>query len=633
MNKRSGLIFGILLVLMFSIFSFGVANAREMANVNFLSCIDSEVGMNGDSSVLDYLVKGQIHVEYESGGVMASQNIYDECKDTSTLIEYFCKNPLIGTTKPAKSEVSCGVGQTCENGACINTDRGSNSGLANELPLEFFGPNNNYTYYSCTGVVSPPGSPNPGIKESITVEYSDNGGPIQSVTIYDACKKVALGGISSAKETQLWEYWCKVDQYGGVHPTFSFHANCGPGKTCEEGACVGGLVCNETDGGKIYSIYGKASGWDSFDKKYVTYEDQCLSGNTGNEIKEAYCSWTGEVGRESVVCSEGCSNNVCVEPAVEGNTINCTDSDSGIDASITGTVVGLKSIQNSTSWSFTDTCTTEEIMGQTVNVAVEGYCSENGEANTLWVYCPAGCTDGSCDFVAGVSGCADTDNGINYSKMGTVSGTHYGLEGWSLTDTCHRTQNNQEAYLTEGYCENGEAKFINVLCLGECFGGTCNVEGSNITAYDCEDTDFGLNYNVKGTTTGMHEGDPNWVHEDRCYGQNVIEGFCDSFGNVHLVNYGSCENGCDNGACILGDAGIGNNIKTKSLLSYRFTNFVRNMFTNQNSDAQTSNNVNNGAQAGQNKGDKDSGVGGGDEGVGYANQNMNGANEESMDSA
>ena len=97
----------------------------------------------------------------------------------------------------------------------------------------------------------------------------------------------------------------------------------------------------------------------------------------------------------------------------------------------------------------------------------------------------------------------------------------------------------------------------------------------------------------------MHEGDPNWVHEDRCYGQNVIEGRCDSFGNVHLVNYGSCENGCDDGACLAGDsgqgaggsgegfgqegagqngAGLGDQIKTQSSLRQKLSNFFRNTF-------------------------------------------------------
>ena len=594
MNKKSGLIFGIILfVLMFSMFSFDLVDAKSGTGtgVNFLSCVDYEVGTNGQTPALDPVVQGNIQVEYESAGIMVLRNVPDVCKDGKTVIEYFCKTPWIGSTKPAKTEVSCGIGQTCESGACTSSGGEPSVGLFNELPLEFFGPNTRYTYFECTGALEP----NPTVKESIYVEYSDNGGPTQSITIFDSCGN---GGSAFSSVKSISEYWCK-NTATKKQPVLSV-LPCDVGKTCEDGACVGGLICNETDGGKIYSVYGKASGWDSFVKKYTTYEDQCLSGNTGNEIKEAYCSWTGEVGRESVVCSEGCSNNVCVEPALEGNIPGiCADSDNGIDASIQGTVVGLKTHYNSSSWNFTDSCTTEVVMGQTINVAVEGYCSENGEANTIWVYCSEGCTDGSCDFVAGVSGCVDTDNGINYSKMGTVSGTHYGLEGWSLTDTCHRTYNNQEAYLKEGYCENGEAKFVNVLCAGDCLGGTCNTEGSNATTYDCVDTDGGLNYDLKGITTGMHEGDPNWVHEDRCYGQNVIEGRCDSFGNVHLVNYGSCENGCDDGACLAGDsgqgaggsgegfgqegagqngAGLGDQIKTQSSLRQKLSNFFRNTF-------------------------------------------------------
>ena len=520
MSKKGGLVFGILLfALVFSIFSIGFVNADSGAGIDFVSCVDFEVPPKADPSI-----EGYIYVEFESGGILKSQEVYDKCLNERTVTEYFCRR-----SKPVKLEIPCESDETCLIGACTSEsvglgDGGSSGGSGSlsstsNLGGNFFGQNNRYTYYECTDTENP-SEPNPIEKGFIYVEYSEDDGPIQSLTVEDSC----------SGKTSLKEYWCKNTD-AKFQPVLSV-LPCDVGKTCDDGACVGGLVCNETDGGKVYSVYGKASGWDPFVKKYMTYEDQCAPNSARDEIYESYCEWTGEARREYVVCSNGCAENVCIEPAENGNTDDCIDTDGGINASDTGTVTGLRSIKGSSNWSFEDKCTTVNNMtGIITHVAIEGYCSANGEANTIWIDCPAGCTEGSCDVVSGATtGCTEIgDEGINFSEIGTVTGTHYGIGGWSLTDSCQRTYNRQNSYLTEGYCENGEAKYVNVLCDGDCLGATC----------DIGDASSG------GSGSGGGDDD---VGDDG----NVGEGGGDTF--------------------------IGDSIKTKSLLRYRIGEFFKATF-------------------------------------------------------
>ena len=450
-----------------------------------------------------------------------------------------------------------------------------NSGKLNtgSLPgMEFFGPNNRYTYFECIDTENP-SEPNPTLKGSIYVEYSDNGGPRQNITIEDSCG----GGATISSIKSINEYWCK-NWEEKKQPVLSV-LTCDIGKTCEEGACVGGLECNETDGGKDYPNYGEVSGYDPFEHAYVNYDDVCLN---DDEIHEAYCDdLTGEARREYVLCANGCAERVCIEPAENGNAFDCVDEDGGIDASVTGTVTEPSyALQDG---SFTDLCTTEVVMGQTINVVVEGYCSSSGKINTIWVDCPGDCIDGSCVPATAVSVCVDTDEGKVYDELGTVTGDHYGIGNWSLTDSCHKTYNWQQDYLREGYCdENGEAKYVNVLCEGDCLGGTCDVGDAGIggnnninysvsnpqynpdvvvgedpvtdnTSPGCIDSDEG-DYYLKGTRTiGSLQSVDTCTDRagapDLYEGEFVFEFSCKAEGEEIYL----CPNGCVDGACVKSD--------------------------------------------------------------------------------
>jgi len=351
-----------------------------------------------------------------------------------------------------------------------NSDSDLQKSLSNSNKIiskvgDFFGLNNRYTYYECIDDETSHPPTNPTIKGSIYVEYSDNGGPKQNATFTDSCSTLSVKNNSAVSE-----YWCK-NTPNKKQPVLSVMP-CGPGKFCQDGACIGGLVCADSDGGKNYSVYGQTSGYEPFEHKYLNHSDQCLN---DDELYEGSCSWTGELKREYVLCANGCGELVCVDPAENGNVINCTDTDGGINAGITGIVTGPSSSYHSQNWSFTDMCTTVQGGTQTYNVAVEGYCSSNGEVNAFWVNCPAGCSNGSCNPVGGATnGCSDTDNGLNYDLKGTVTGTHYGVNGWTLTDNCFKSYNYQEDYLKEGYCKGNQAYYKNIVCEKDsCFDGKC----------------------------------------------------------------------------------------------------------------------------------------------------------------
>jgi len=79
-----------------------------------------------------------------------------------------------------------------------------------------------------------------------------------------------------------------------------------------------------------------------------------------------------------------------------------------------------------------------------------------------------------------------------------------------------------------------------------------NTSGSNISVIsECEDSDGGKNYYVKGTVEGLLDGELN-KRTDHCGGINselLEEFYCDE-GNIEVIHAYKCPNGCSDGACI-----------------------------------------------------------------------------------
>ena len=77
--------------------------------------------------------------------------------------------------------------------------------------------------------------------------------------------------------------------------------------------------------------------------------------------------------------------------------------------------------------------------------------------------------------------------------------------------------------------------------------------------YTCNDSDYGINYDVKGNisvvfTDNIYNISNIWSQEDYCTGNNLTENYCrlinsSSYWPAETQNF-TCINGCSNGACI-----------------------------------------------------------------------------------
>jgi hypothetical protein len=162
--------------------------------------------------------------------------------------EYYCDEAtIIGV-----SEIPCGTGNVCANGACSAAP--------------------------CT---------------------DSDGGEVAEA------KGTATSGAASstdacAGETSVTEYYCSA---GGV---LSRAMGCGAGKHCVEGACVA-YTCTDSDGGQEEGEAGTTSIGDN------RKEDSCSS--DGRRVMEYYCDASGSINNASIACGsdEMCEDGACVE--------------------------------------------------------------------------------------------------------------------------------------------------------------------------------------------------------------------------------------------------------------------------------------------------------------------------------
>lgn len=77
---------------------------------------------------------------------------------------------------------------------------------------------------------------------------------------------------------------------------------------------------------------------------------------------------------------------------------------------------------------------------------------------------------------------------------------------------------------------------------------TTFITSTTVSHNTCSDSDNGLNYNVKGTVSGL-VGSISYSYSDYCSGSAVKEWYCDSEHRPMVSTYTSCPYGCLNGAC------------------------------------------------------------------------------------
>ena len=225
--------------------------------------------------------------------------------------------------------------------------------------------------------------------------------------------------------------------------------------------------CTDTDGGKVYGVAGNIT------NSTGTHPDACYkdtygpSGWAGEKLAEGAC----DEARHSITydcASEGktCQNGRCVAAG------NCNDTDGGWNYAERGTVRAANGSM------YTDSCYSGTMLG-------EYYCnaSNPNDINHLNTNCASFgigqvCQNGACVFPGGsggnVSGCTDSDGGLNYAKGGTVvssngtTRTDYGCYGTGSAHTsewaCNASAPGVPAYFAVNCASYGLA-CVNKACV------------------------------------------------------------------------------------------------------------------------------------------------------------------------
>ena len=237
-----------------------------------------------------------------------------------------------------------------------------------------------------------------------TVSCVDSDGGINEYIYGKVTENIYASYYDTCEGNQLKEWYClpsgKSYQY----------VNCPAG--CADGVCkkttgndsTTNVVCNDSDKGKNYYVYGGVMHGDG----NLTNYDVCIDNNT---LKENFCD-NGYYNYEFHTCPRGCQNNSCISENIYGtptsptSTIasttsnNCIDSDGGKNYYSKGTGSGWNT---DTEWaSFSDTCYKDSLTnlisscsGSTCYLS-EKYCEGKYIKTELGIKCPYGCKDGAC---------------------------------------------------------------------------------------------------------------------------------------------------------------------------------------------------------------------------------------------
>ncbi|MDP2924861.1 MAG: hypothetical protein Q8N99_00655 [Nanoarchaeota archaeon] len=268
------------------------------------------------------------------------------------------------------------------------------------------------------------------------------------------------------------------------------------------------ISCTDSDG---LNYYNKGSVKDATGERF----DYCKDGDEGVQyVTEYFCSGSGINSYEAYKCPNGCNDGACNK--VTNNTVQCTDSDGGINYYLNGTTHYGK-------FDYTDWCVISDSVvnqgqsneytlkrGDLIEYACNG---EDGQPR---------CTDTACKFIK-----YHCENGCS--------------NGACLKEGCKKVCKNIGTKSEGWYNSCTEELLEYALC------------GSSL----CSDSDNGLNYYEKGTTKWKVEDGSTNSEDDYCTDKTVLsEGVCgktDENGKSYRRESHTCPNGCNDGACIKGD--------------------------------------------------------------------------------
>ena len=363
-----------------------------------------------------------------------------------------------------------------------------------------------------------------------TVSYNDKSSGI-SGSVEDSCSG-----------SQLKEYYCSGDSL------LTENYVCPNG--CSNGACLNATICkmsvgiSQTDlvnciyngiscqskydlnSDGVYTIIGDmpcyvnqtstctdSDGLDYY-KKGISYDnnlykdggmDSCyINSNYDHLVLNEYYCTNGRVEGKTYDCPNGCSDGACINAIIQNNSCisNCNGKQCGTDGC-------------------GGTCGTCE--GISTHCDSKNQCVQNVRQST------------TC-----------TDNNKNYYQKGTASvitiedGNISFVVAWkNETDYCSGSE------LVKYFC-NGQRNNINYTfytCPNGCSDGACIQ--FNQTTTTCTDSDNGLNYYIKGTSSKGQE-----QLTDFCVNSiKLSEAICNVDNNPANAQY-DCPNGCSDGACI-----------------------------------------------------------------------------------
>ncbi|MDD5096573.1 MAG: hypothetical protein PHY95_03605 [Candidatus ainarchaeum sp.] len=262
---------------------------------------------------------------YSAGTVsLGSVNRSDSCVDAYTIREYYCEDGAI----LGASELSCGTGYACTDGACtavpctdsdggeVGETRGTAAAGATSNEDTCAGEASVTEYYCSEGaILSSTISCGEGkhCVEGACIAYtctdSDGGqetGEAGTASIGDNRKT----DTCSSDRRSVTEYYC--DESGSIR---NASIACGSEEVCREGACVA-ATCTDSDGGQTKGTAGTTT------LGAISRSDSCHSDTS---VTEYYCGG-GDILYTTISCGSGyvCDEGACVE-------INCIDDDESLD--------------------------------------------------------------------------------------------------------------------------------------------------------------------------------------------------------------------------------------------------------------------------------------------------------------
>ncbi|MFH1521193.1 MAG: hypothetical protein ABID61_06110 [Candidatus Micrarchaeota archaeon] len=324
----------------------------------------------------------------------------------------------------------------------------------------------------------------------------------------------------------LWERYCKSDDSIGLE-TYTCPNGCTNGE-CNSASAVICVDSDDDDSGPVDPDSYYETGTTTLTSSPASH-DWCNP--TTHKITEYYCPTLSTRDSTTYTCPYGCDaiNDRC-NPAPL--TTTCSDTDGGSNVNVKGTATKGTLV-------YTDTCSGNNIL--------EYYC-EDGDLYELTQSCTYGCNNGECNpTTAPTITCNDSDD----STSGSVSSATYNVKGsTTLTDqsTKYDSCNAATGEITEWYCPTSSTRSsVTYDCPNGCFVANdyCNAAPSTPT---CTDSDGGLNYNVKGTTTLLGTdttGATPLTQTDSCNQVTgmVTEWFCPT-STTRNSNTHTCPNGC-----------------------------------------------------------------------------------------